>query len=277
MKIIEKSNKLEVFLEEIKKKGQKIGLIPTMGSIHEGHLSLVKKCKDLNYFTLITIFINPTQFNDNEDYKKYPKNIEKDILALKTQNSDLLFLPKINEIYTNGIKSSKSVFQYRDILCDKFRSDHFDGVTTVVSLLFDLIKPNYVFLGEKDYQQYKLIEKLIEINNSKITIFPCKSIRMKNGISYSSRYNNFEEHHKKILNDAANKIISAYNKPRRKIDNNIIFSLKKDLKKINITKIDYIEIRNEKNLKISNQKNQSRLFIAFYIEKIRIIDNFILY
>ena len=199
MEILENKKNLDVFLSNIREKSHKIGLIPTMGSIHEGHLSLVEKSKNINCFSLATIFVNPTQFNDPKDFNQYPQNRDLDIAQLKQIQCDALYFPQTEELYPNGIKSQKTIFDYRDILCDKFRPGHFDGVTTVVKSLFDIIKPDHAFFGEKDFQQLKLIQKIVEKNKSPILIHPCDSVRMLNGISFSSRYKNFLYLKKKIL------------------------------------------------------------------------------
>jgi len=277
MKILENKSKIDDFLSEIRKKDQKIGLIPTMGSIHEGHLSLIEECKKLGYFSLVTIFINPTQFDETDDYDQYPRNRSQDIKFLDKIDADLLFFPSSEDLYPFGIKSKKTILSYRNILCDKFRPGHFDGVTTVVNSLFNLINPDHVFFGEKDFQQLKLIEKLIENNNFPILIHPCISIRMSNGMSFSSRYNNFNLLQEKIFNIAAGKIMVSLSELKMKADVKIVEKLKEQLKEININKIDYLEIRDENNLLPSVENKNSRLFLAFYINNIRIVDNFILY
>jgi pantoate--beta-alanine ligase len=277
MKILENKNKIDDFLSEIRKKGQKIGLIPTMGSIHEGHLSLIEECKKLGYFSLVTIFVNPTQFDETDDYDQYPRNKIQDTKFLDKINTDLLFFPSSEDLYPLGISSKKTILSYRNILCDKFRPGHFDGVTTVVNSLFNLINPDHVFFGEKDFQQLKLIEKLIENNNFPILIHPCISIRMSNGMSFSSRYNNFNSLQEKIFDNAASKIMISLSELKMKVDVKIVEKLKEQLKEININEIDYLEIRDENNLLPSVENKNSRLFLAFYINNIRIVDNFILY
>ena len=277
MEILENKKKLDVFLSNIREKSHKIGLIPTMGSIHKGHLSLVEKSKNTNCFSLATIFINPTQFNDQEDFRQYPQNRNLDIARLEQIQCDALYFPQTEELYPNGIISQKTIFDYRDILCDKFRPGHFDGVTTVVKLLFDIIKPNHAFFGEKDFQQLKLIQKIVENNKSPILIHPCDSVRMLNGISFSSRYKNFLSSQEKDFDKAANKIINSVLELKKKIDIKILENLKEELIKINIKKIDYLEIRDEINLLPTVKNKKARLFVAFYIDDIRIIDNFVLY
>jgi len=277
MKILENKSKIDDFLSKIRKKGQKIGLIPTMGSIHEGHLSLIEECKKLGSFSLVTIFINPTQFDETDDYDQYPRNRSQDIRFLDKIHTDLLYFPSVKDLYPLGINSKKTILNYRDILCDRFRPVHFDGVTTVVRSLFNLINPDHVFFGEKDFQQLKLIEKIIENDNLPILIHPCISIRMSNGMSFSSRYNNFNSFQEKIFDNAANKIMISLSELKIKIDVNILEKLKEQLKKINVNEIDYLEIRDENNLLQSIENKNSRLFLAFYIGGIRIVDNFILY
>ena len=277
MKIIEKNNKLQEFLIQIKKNGQKIGLIPTMGSIHKGHLSLIKECQKLGLFSVVSIFVNPTQFNEKEDFDNYPRKKEKDIINLKSIDTDLLFFPSVQDLYPHGIKSEKTIIEYRNILCDKFRPGHFDGVTTVVNSLLKLINPEHAFFGEKDFQQLKIIQKIIEHSNSLIIVHPCNSIRMSNGMSFSSRYDNFKLLQKIILDKSAIYIMKCINQLKENIDIKILENLEKNLKQINIKKIDYLEVRDELSLSLVVKNKKTRLFIAFYIDNIRIIDNFKLY
>ena len=158
MKILENKRELDELLAKIRTNGTKIGLIPTMGSIHDGHLSLVENAIKENFFSITSIFVNPTQFNDLKDFKKYPQNKKQEIEKLNTVKCDAVFIPQIEELYPEGIKRKKTISKYRDILCDKFRPGHFDGVTTVVKSLFDIVTPVIVFFVEKDFQQLKIIK-----------------------------------------------------------------------------------------------------------------------
>jgi pantoate--beta-alanine ligase len=277
MQIIENKSELDEFLKKIRNSGKKIGLIPTMGSIHKGHLSLIRNCHNLGYFSLITIFVNPTQFNDLNDFEKYPRDLEIDKKSLKLTNTDLLYLPKISDLYSKGIKSRKTIFDYRNILCDIHRPGHFDGVTTVVHSLFGLIKPDFAFFGEKDFQQLKIIKKVVENNNFPIVIHECASIRMPNGMSYSSRYKQFSISEIKIFDVVASIFLKKINELTKNIDRKFLENLEYKLVQSGIKKIDYLEIRNDITLLPTNKINNARLFVAFYIGKIRIIDNFILY
>ena len=277
MKIIRNKKDFDNYIRKIRKKMKKIGLIPTMGSIHQGHLSLVEQCKKLDFFSIVTIYINPLQFNEVADYEQYPKNEKNDIKSLEKIGLDLLFIPSTKDLYPNEIKSKKTILDYRNILCDNFRPGHFDGVTTVVTSLFKLINPDYAFFGEKDFQQLKIVQQVVKINNLTTVIHPCIAIRMLNGMSLSSRYENFKLSQKKIFDIAADKIKIYLKKLQKNIDNNILDELRIELYKIKIIKIDYLEIRDEKHLLPTIKNRNARLFIAFYIGDIRIIDNFILY
>ena len=277
MKIVTKTNELNSILRAVKDSRKLIGLVLTMGNIHQGHLSLVKEAKNANDFVLATIFINPTQFNNESDYNSYPQTLENDIEKLEYLNCDLLYMPKINDIYPNGLIKEKSISKYRDILCDKFRPGHFDGVTTVVNTFFNIIKPNNSYFGEKDFQQLKFIDELVNVNNHKINIIPCSSVRDDQGMSLASRNSKFNEYEFKIFNQLAGKISKLINLLKQKNSKDHLGEFIKDLSKINIHKVDYCEIRDEEELKITNDFSKARLFIALYIDQIRIIDNFKLY
>jgi len=277
MKIFRNKIELDNHLGEIRKKGREIGLIPTMGSIHKGHKSLVEKCIDANFFSLATIYINPTQFDNKSDFKNYPRDEEKDISELAKIQCDALFFPSKEDMYPNGLKKQREILDYREILCDKFRPGHFDGVTTAVKALFDLTQPDHAYFGEKDFQQLKFIEKLVQQNTLPIVIHACTSIRLENGISYSSRFKNFSTQEKKILDKAAKLIYEHLIELKHNITSLIVDKLKKSLLEVGINKIDYLEVRNEKELSFAFLHEKSRLFIAFYIGNIRVIDNFTLH
>ena len=277
MKILEKKSELQDFLKEIRQKGREIVLIPTMGCIHAGHISLVEKANKLGFFSIVTIYVNPTQFNDLKDYDNYPQNKAKDIDLLEKIDTNLLYFPSNQDLYPAGMLSKKTILDYRNILCDNFRPGHFDGVTTVVESLFNLVNPEHAFFGEKDYQQLKLVQKIIERSNLLILIHPCVSVRMKNGMSYSSRYNNFTPSQENLFKESSKIIINYLNELKIKIDPIYLEKIKNELNKLDIKKIDYIEVRDEVDLLPTITNDQARLFIAYYINKIRIIDNFTLY
>ena len=274
MKIIKKTKELQNLLDSLASSSVSIGLVLTMGNIHAGHLSLIKEAKNNNDFVITSIFVNPTQFNNDDDYNSYPKTIDQDIAKLKSSSCDLLYLPSIDEIYPEGLVKVKSVLKYRNILCDITRPGHFDGVTTVVNTFFNIIKPKNSYFGEKDYQQIKLIDELVKLKKLNINIVPCTSIRDKNGMSLSSRNSNFTPHQFEIFQNLAKKINLFVNNLKEKNLKLNFKEFKNDLSKIKINKIDYLEIRDENNLEITNDYNKARLFVAVFIGNIRIIDNF---
>ena len=277
MKIIRKTNELEKILVLIKDKGQSIGSVLTMGNLHDGHLSLIKEAQLNNDFVVTSIFINPTQFNNETDFSSYPKTIDDDIAKLEKIGCDLLFLPEIQEIYPGDLLKQNIVNNFRGILCDKYRPGHFDGVTTVVDIFFSIIKPNASYFGEKDFQQIKIIQELVKIKNHNIKIVSCPSIRDDRGMSLSSRNSKFTNDQSKIFNQLGSKIYEFINLCKKKSSNINLDNFKKQILENSINKIDYIEIRNENNLEITNVSSESRLFIALYIGEIRIIDNFKIY
>ena len=277
MKIIRKTNELEQILVLIKDKGLSIGSVLTMGNLHDGHLSLIKEAQLNNDFVVTSIFINPTQFNNETDFSSYPKTIDDDIAKLEKIGCDLLFLPEIQEIYPGDLLKQNIVNNFRGILCDKYRPGHFDGVTTVVDIFFSIIKPNTSYFGEKDFQQIKIIQELIKIKNHNIKIVSCPSIRDDRGMSLSSRNSKFTNDQSKIFNQLGSKIYEFINLCKKKSSNINLDNFKKQILENSINKIDYIEIRNENNLEITDVSYESRLFIALYIGEIRIIDNFKLY
>ena len=277
MKIIRKTNELEQILVLIKDKGQSIGSVLTMGNLHDGHLSLIKEAQLNNDFVVTSIFINPTQFNNETDFSSYPKTIDDDIAKLEKIGCDLLFLPEIQEIYPGDLLKQNIVNNFRGILCDKYRPGHFDGVTTVVDIFFSIIKPNTSYFGEKDFQQIKIIQELVKIKNHNIKIVSCPSIRDDRGMSLSSRNSKFTNDQSKIFNQLGSKIYEFINLCKKKSSNINLDNFKKQILENSINKIDYIEIRNENNLEITDASSKARLFIALYIGEIRIIDNFKLY
>jgi len=249
-----------------------IGFVPTMGALHKGHISLIKSSKLKCKKTLVSIFINPSQFNKTNDYKKYPQKLSRDIRILKKLNVNYLLIPKLNEIYKNK-KSMKIKINKKDkILCAKFRPGHFEGVLAVIKQFLINIKPKYMFLGEKDYQQIYLIKKFIK-NKFNTKIISCKTIRLKNSLPYSSR--NFLLSKNEIIKASfASKIIKKFYLLTKKNFKNIrrISNLKNAIESKKI-KIEYLEVRNKINFSKKIKKTNFKIFISFYINNIRLIDN----
>jgi len=277
MKITKKISELKDIILTLKNSNKKIGLVPTMGNIHEGHLSLISKAKKNDDYVITTIFVNPTQFNNKDDYLTYPNTFEEDVFKLKSQNCNLLFMPSTKDLYPKGLFKENTVKKYRNILCDLYRPKHFDGVTTIVNILFDIIKPDNAYFGEKDYQQLKIIQELVKIKKFKTKIIQCPSIRDKFGMSLSSRNSKLNSSQKLIFQDIAKKIQNLKFLLKENRDETILNNFTEELVALNINKVDYIEIRSEDNLEIAKDYVKARIFIALYIDDIRVIDNFKLY
>ena len=252
-----------------------IGFIPTMGGIHEGHISLIKRSKKICKKTIVSIFVNPKQFNNNKDFKTYPINIKKDLSILKKiKGIDFIYIPKFKDIYETKRKSKIKIAKKDKILCAKFRKGHFEGVLDVMDRLTNLIKPKKIFMGKKDFQQLFLVKNYIE-KKYKIKVVGCKTIRNKNKLALSSRNFLFNKDDLNI----AEKISKTFFQVKRNIKINediskYLLEIKRNMqKKFNI-KIEYLELRNEKNLLVSKKSIGSKIFVSYYLKGIRLIDNF---
>ena len=251
-----------------------LGFVPTMGGIHKGHLSLINKSNKLCKKTIVSIFVNPKQFNNKKDLRSYPRNIKKDLKILKkSKKVDFVYLPKFKDIYKDK-KKSKIILQKKDkILCAKFRKGHFEGVLDVMNKLTKIINPQKIFMGEKDFQQLFLVKKQLE-KKYKTKVIPCKTIRDKNKVALSSRNLLLNKSNLIIAAKIYKKLASIKKNIKNKKNISSFLNLqKKELKNNYKIKIDYLELRNVNNLKISSTKKNSRLFIAYYLNNVRFIDN----
>ena len=252
-----------------------IGFVPTMGGIHEGHISLIKKSIKLNKKTIVSIFVNPKQFNDIKDFESYPSNIKKDLTILKKiKKLDFIYIPKFKDIYENKKHSHIRVKKKDKILCAKYRKGHFEGVLDVMSRLTTLIKPKKIFMGKKDFQQFFLVRNFIEKKfNTKV--IGCKIIRNKNKLALSSRNFLLNKQELKNVEEISKIFLNLKNKIKNTNNINLFLQKsKKDLEKFFNIKIEYLENRNTKNLSISNKYQGSKVFLSYYYKKIRLIDNF---
>ena len=250
-----------------------VGFVPTMGALHKGHISLIKASQKKCQKTLVSIFVNPSQFNKKNDFKIYPRNINKDLKILKKMNVDYVLIPSVKDIYKNKKQMKINISKKDKILCAKYRPGHFEGVLGVVFQYLSKIKVKHMFLGEKDYQQIYIIKKYL-LKKFKTKIISCKTIRYKNTFPYSSR-------NKLLLTSDLKNCIKI-----SKILKKFYFAIKKDFSKIkkineiynlffnNNMKIEYLEIRNKHNLSKKFNKNNFKIFIAYYLNKTRLIDNY---
>ena len=248
-----------------------IGFVPTMGALHQGHVSLIKKSQKKCKKTLVSIFVNPAQFNNKEDYKKYPKNIQKDLKLLKNLKVDYVLIPTVKDVYGNKSKKKFKISKSNKILCAKYRPGHFEGVLGVIDQFIKKLEINKIFLGEKDYQQYILIRDFLKKNSNVKTIL-CKTIRMKNGLAYSSRNGLLNRSSIKKSALLVSKVRKLFIFLRKNLNNKLIIN--NFLNKNKEFNIEYLELRNKNNLSKKISKKNVKIFIAFYIQGIRLIDNF---
>jgi pantoate--beta-alanine ligase len=258
------------------KSKKKIGLVPTMGCLHDGHLALIKKAKKLKCFTVVSIFVNPIQFNNKNDLKKYPSQEKEDIILLKKYNVDLIFIPKKNQIYPQDYSTYINETKHSKILCGKHRENHFAGVLTIVLKLFTLVKPYIAFFGEKDFQQLLIIKKMVKDFNLGIKISRVATVRDNHGLALSSRNNLLSSDNLKKAREIY-AILKKSDKRKFKYSKELVNYLKKELSAVGLKNIEYLEIRQMSNLKEPiklNLKSEIRIFIALQIGGIRLIDNY---
>ena len=256
-------------------KEKNLGFVPTMGSLHKGHEELIKKSINNCKKTIVTIFINPTQFNSKQDYKNYPINLNKDLKILKRLKVNYVYVPTVNQIYSDKQSLKILLKKSQKILCAKFRKGHFEGVLDVLNRFVKLISPKSIFMGAKDYQQFFLVKKFIE-KNYNTRVYACKTIRNLNLIAYSSRNNLLNKANLSILGLITNKLIKlkkAIYQDRLK-SKKLIHATKKDLVKKFKIKIEYLECRNVVSLSKNIHDKTFKLFVAYHLDKVRLIDNF---
>jgi len=252
-----------------------IGFVPTMGGIHEGHISLIKKSIKFSKKTIVSIFVNPKQFNNKRDFKSYPSNIKKDLAILKKIHKiDFVYIPKFNDIYKTNDETKIKINKKDKILCAKFRKGHFEGVLDVMDRLTNLIKPKKIFMGKKDYQQLFLVKNFIE-KKYKTKVISCKTIRNKNNLALSSRNFLLNKNKLNVLENIFKEIFNLKKDIKNsKNINKFLNQSKKKIENMFKIKIEYLENRNVKNLKISNKYLGSKIFLSYYFKGIRLIDNF---
>ena len=252
-----------------------LGFVPTMGGLHRGHESLIKISKKKCNKTLVTIFINLTQFNNKEDYKFYPRNLNADLKILKRLKVDYVYLPSVNQIFDDSDSAKISLNKSQKILCAKFRKSHFEGVLDVLNRFVKLISPKSIFMGEKDFQQFFLVKNFIE-KNYKTKVHLCKTIRSTDMIALSSRNSLLNKASLNKLRLITNKLLSLkkiiYSDKRA--SKKLILIFKKELIKKFKIKIEYMECRNTVNLSTNINNKSFKLFVAYYLNKVRLIDNF---
>jgi pantoate--beta-alanine ligase len=277
-----KARELQEYLDQHRRKNEDIGFVPTMGALHDGHLSLLKTSLKENKLSVCSIFVNPAQFNDPTDFKKYPSSIDDDIFKLETNGCDILFFPAVREIYPGGfnVKRNYDLGYLDTILEGEFRPGHFQGVCMAVEKLLQIVQPNKLYLGQKDYQQCMIVARLIQLMNlqEKINVRICPILREKDGLAMSSR-------NMRLNNEERAKAPALYETLiflRQNIRNGSLRDIKKEaterLQKRGF-KTDYVEIANAKTLKPINEwdaRTNIVGLIAAHIDNVRLIDKMML-
>ncbi|SFW52898.1 pantoate--beta-alanine ligase [Cellulophaga fucicola] len=277
MHIFHKIEELENHFSTVSK-GESKGMVPTMGALHSGHISLVKKALNENKHTIVSIFVNPTQFNNAEDLEKYPQTLKEDIALLETASKDIVvFAPSAQEIYNSDIKSESYNFDgLEKVMEGEFRDRHFDGVGTIVEKLFSIAKPDNAYFGEKDYQQLQIIKKLVEIKKIPVNVIGCPIVREESGLAMSSRNKRLTPE----LRTEAAFIYKTLKDAKQKFGTESALEVTEwitaQFKKNDLLKLEYFTITNADDLqtiKIKSENKKYRAFIAVYANDIRLIDN----
>jgi len=260
-------------MKEIKKQSN-IAFVPTMGSIHEGHLSLIKRAKKESKNVLVSIYVNPKQFELNSDFTKYPRNLSRDIRLLKKIKIKYLYLPEYNDLYSFRPKIHIHLNKFSKKLCGKFRPGHFRGVVNIVNRFLEIIKPSMIFLGKKDFQQLTLIKFHINKNKIPTKVIECPTVRQSNGVALSSRNTKLTKNQTFIANKVYKYIKNNKNLILLKNLKNKKSTIINKITLFGVKKIVYLECINLNTLRTAKKNNEKfNVFISYYLGKIRLIDN----
>ena len=276
MKVLKSKKTLIDYVERQREMGKKIGFAPTMGALHQGHLSLYKAAKKENDEVISSIFVNPTQFNNPDDFQKYPKTLEKDIELLEKAGVDAVYVPNVEEMYPDGLNSKKYDFDgLENEMEGKYRPGHFDGVGTIVEELFRQVQPHNAYFGEKDYQQLAIIKKMVEKTKLPVKIHGVPTLREEDGLAMSSRNVRLTETQRKeatIIYETLTKVKEWF----KVISLEEIKQKVTDIFRNSNFELEYFVIADEEMLKEANaidENKEYRAFIVAYAGDVRLIDN----
>lgn len=275
MRIFTQASDLSNQIKKIKKEVDKIGFVPTMGYLHEGHESLIKQSVLENQKTIVSIFVNPLQFGENEDLATYPRDLKSDLKKCEKLGVDFVFTPNESDFYNNH-KTKVKVSEMSNILCGVTRPVHFEGVTTVLAKLFNITKANNVYMGQKDAQQVSIVKKMVKDLNFDLDIIQMPIVREIDGLAKSSRNKYLDGENRKealVLFNILSSIKKIVENGELEVDK-LKYEARKILKKYSKAKEDYIEIVNKNTMKKQEMVDEeSMMILAIFIEKIRLIDN----
>ena len=269
---------LQIKLDQLKSEHKTIGFVPTMGALHQGHLTLVKHGLTRTDTVVVSIFVNPTQFDNQDDLKKYPRTLDRDVALLKTVSKNIIvYAPSPEDIYDNAVNSETFDFDgLENEMEGAFRTGHFDGVGTIVKKLFEAVKPHEAYFGEKDFQQLQIIKKLVDKYHIDVKVVGCKIHREANGLAMSSRNERLSDNLKKEASFIFKSLNTAKEIFKTKSANEVTKLITKHFKNHALLELEYFIIADEATLKTVKRKSKQktyRAFIAVYAEGIRLIDN----
>ena len=278
MRLVKTIKEVREIVNEWKKQGLTVGLVPTMGYLHEGHKSLIEKSVSQNDRTVVSVFVNPTQFGPNEDLASYPRDIERDKALVESAGGDLVFNPEPVEMYGTHFTTSVNTTEVSELLCGARRPVHFGGVCLVLTKLFNIVTPNRAYFGQKDAQQLAVVRRFVKDLNFNIEIVPCPIVREADGLAKSSRntYLNKEERQAAVILSKSLKLGLEAVKNGERSSAKVIDIITKSLETEPLARIDYVEVVDNENIQRTDViKGEFLVAIAVYIGKTRLIDNFI--
>lgn len=278
MRVFETKSELQSFLNKLRAENRTVGLVPTMGALHSGHLELVKRSSAENDLTVVSIFVNPTQFNNQEDLDKYPKPLQQDLELLSALQAELaIFTPEVSEIYPSGLESRTYDFEGLDrVMEGQFRPGHFDGVGTIVEQLLRTVNPDRAYFGEKDFQQLQIIRKLVAQEKLPVQIIGCPIVREASGLAMSSRNGRLSDSGRKEAAFIYKTLQSAREHFGTKNAQEVVEWVKAQFHEHPALDLEYIQISDAETLEPAGgftEDRKYRAFIAVYADGVRLIDN----
>lgn len=278
-KVIQTVSEMQQITQELKSTGKTIGFVPTMGALHEGHLSMMRRSVEENDITVISVFVNPLQFGPNEDFDAYPRQIDQDVALVEAINVDYVFHPAVEEMYLNELSVTLKVGRLAEVLEGAQRPGHFDGVVTVVNKLFNIVSPNKAYFGKKDAQQLAIVEKMVEDFNHPIQIVGIDIVREEDGLARSSRnvYLTDDERQEAVHLSKSLEIAQTLYKQGERRSHIIVGEIKTYLSEHTSGHIDEVAIYSYPDLEVATEI-QGQIFISLAVKfsKARLIDNIIL-
>jgi len=276
MKIIKSAEKMQAISLVVKRRGKTIGLVPTMGYLHDGHLALVKQAKKLSDLVVVSIFVNPTQFGPKEDFTRYPRDLQGDLARLKPLKVEYVFFPSVKDIYPEGYQTGVEVEKLSKGLCGDYRPGHFRGVATVVLKLFNIVQPDLAIFGQKDYQQLMVISRMTRDLNLPIKIIGAPTLREKDGLAMSSRNTYLSAEEREPALSLSRALFSAQEKVKagEKDAEALIKSARELIAANSLARVEYIEIRDSENLDpVKTIDRPAQMILSVWVGKTRLIDN----